>query len=114
MNSAGKLLTIKLIHTIIWAIFVIVIFYVLYSGITNNITNYTWAGIALVIGEGLTLLIFKMFCPLTLIARKYSDSEKDNFDIFLPNWLAKHNKLIFTSIFVLAVIIVIYRTFTGI
>ena len=110
MKPEEKLFTIKLIHTIIWVFFVAVIFYVLYSGITNNVTVYTWMGIALVIGEGLTLLIFKMFCPLTLIARKYSNSKKDNFDIFLPNWLAKHNKLIFTSIYVVGVIIVIYRS----
>ena len=111
MDSTRKLFLIKLIHTVIWALFVAVIFYVLYSGFTDNVTVYTWIGIALVIGEGLTLLIFKMFCPLTLIARRYSDSEKENFDIFLPNWLAKHNKVIFTSIFVLGLIFVLYRTF---
>ncbi len=110
MKPKEKLLTIKLIHTAIWVFFVAIIFYVLYSGIANDVTIYTWIAIALVLGEGLTLLIFKMFCPLTLIARKYSNSEKDNFDIFLPNWLAKHNKLIFTSIFVAGVIIVIYRS----
>lgn len=113
MNPERKLLTIKLIHTVIWAFFVLVIFYVLYSGIIDDVTIYTWTGIVLVIGEGLTLLIFKMFCPLTLMARKYSDSEKDNFDIFLPNWLAKHNKLIFTSIFIMGVIVVLYRSFTN-
>ena len=110
MDSTKKLFAIKLVHTVIWAFFVAVIFYVLYSGIADKVTIYTWIGIALIIGEGLTLLIFKMFCPLTLIARKYSDSERDNFDIFLPNWLAKHNKLIFTSIFVVAVLLVIYRS----
>ena len=111
MNSSEKLFAIKLLHSVIWAFFVAVIFYVLYSGIVDRVTTYTWIGIALVIGEGLTLLIFKMFCPLTLIARKYSDSEMDNFDIFLPNWLAKHNKAIFTSIFLVAVVLVLYRTF---
>lgn len=110
MDSSEKLFAIKLLHTVIWAFFVAVIFYVLYSGITDKVTTYTWIGIAFVIGEGLTLLIFKMFCPLTLIARKYSDSERDNFDIFLPNWLAKHNKVIFTSIFVIAVVLVMYRS----
>jgi hypothetical protein len=35
--------------------------------------------------EGIVLLIFKMRCPLTVIAMRYSDSNKDNFDIFLPN-----------------------------
>lgn len=110
MKPENKLLVIKMAHTVIWVFFVLVIFYVLYTGITDNVNTYTWIGIALVIGEGLTLLIFKMFCPLTVIARKYSDSEKDNFDIFLPNWLAKFNKLIFTSIFLIGLVIVIYRT----
>jgi hypothetical protein len=109
MNPEKKLLAIKLVHTLIWVFFVAVIFYVLYSGMTNQVNLYTWIGIALILGEGLTLLIFRMFCPLTLIARRYSDSEKENFDIFLPNWLAKHNKLIFTSIFILAVLTVLYR-----
>ena len=109
MTQTNKLLAIKLIHTIIWAFFVFVIFYILYSGITNSINTFTWIGIGLIIGEGLVLLIFKMFCPLTLIARKYSDSQKDNFDIFLPNWLAKHNKLIFTSIFIIGLIIIAVR-----
>ncbi len=109
MNRKYKLLTIKLIHTLIWAFFVAVIFYILYSGIANTITLYTWIGIGLILGEGLTLLLFKMYCPLTVLARNYSDSGKDNFDIFLPNWLAKHNKLIFTSIFIVGVIIVLLR-----
>ena len=111
MKQTHKLLAIKLVHSLIWAFFVVVIFYVLYSGIYDKVTTYTWIGIGLVILEGLVLLVFKMFCPLTLVARKYSDSEKDNFDIFLPNWLAKHNKLIFTTIYVLALILVLIRTF---
>ena len=112
MNKAQKLLTIKLIHTVIWVIFVAVIFYIVYSGITDNITLYTWLGIGLIIGEGLVLLLFKMSCPLTVVARKYSNSQKDNFDIFLPNWLARHNKLIFTTIFVIGLVIVLFRTFS--
>ncbi len=89
--------------------FVAVIFYILYSGITGEITTLTWISIGLVIFEGLILLIFKMRCPLTYIAENYSDSKKDNFDIYLPNWLAKHNKLIFTMIFVIGLLLVMYR-----
>ena len=111
MSDADKLLTIKLVHTLIWAFFVAVIFYVLYSGLADNVTIYTWIGIWLVIGEGLVLLLFRMYCPLTLLARKYSDSERDNFDIFLPNWLARHNKLIFTSIFIVGLTAVMFQTF---
>lgn len=110
MTKQNKLLLIKLIHTLIWLFFVIVIFYILYSGISNNINAYTWIGIGLIVTEGIVLLIFKMFCPLTLLARNYSDSKKENFDIFLPNWLAKYNKLIFTTIFGIGVILVVVRT----
>lgn len=109
MNPQQKLLLLKLLHTVIWLFFVGVIFYILYSGITNLINIYTWIAIGLIVGEGLTLVLFKMFCPITVLARKYSDSDKDNFDIFLPNWLARYNKIIFTSIYVIGVIIVFLR-----
>ena len=109
MNPSSRLFYIKLLHTIIWLFFVVIIFYVLYSGVANNITIYTWISIGFVIGEGLTLLIFRMYCPLTLLAKRYSDSEKENFDIFLPNWLAKYNKVIFTTIFVVGLLIVLFR-----
>lgn len=105
-----KLLIVKWIHTFIWLFFVTVIAYILYSGITDRINTYTWIGIGLILGEGLILLVFKSFCPLTLIARRYSNSQKDNFDIFLPNWLARHNKVIFTSIFFIGFILVMVRT----
>ncbi|MEB8329672.1 hypothetical protein OO009_09915 [Flavobacteriaceae bacterium KMM 6897] len=109
MNKANKLLTIKMVHTLIWLFFVGLIFQVLYAGITNSINSFTWIAIGLVIGEGIVLVIFKMYCPLTVLARKYSDSKMDNFDIFLPNWLAKYNKVLFTTLFVLGLVLVLYR-----
>ncbi|WP_149304156.1 hypothetical protein [Pareuzebyella sediminis] len=109
MSKAQKLLAIKFVHTLIWAFLVTVILYVVYSGLTDTVDLYTWIGIVLIVGEGLILALFGMSCPLTVMARNYSDSEKDNFDIFLPNWLAKYNKLIFTSIFVIGLILVLYR-----
>lgn len=109
MNKSEKLIAIKLIHTLIWLIFVGAIFYILYSGISGKINLLTWLAIASIIGEGFVLLVFKMFCPLTIIARKYSDSTKDNFDIYIPNWLARHNKTVFTGIFLIGLIIVLIR-----
>ena len=113
MDNSEKLFAIKLVHTLIWLFFVIVIFYILYSGITDRITSLTWIAIGLVIVEGIVLLLCNMFCPLTIVARRYSNSKKDNFDIFLPNWLARHNKLIFTSIYLIGVLIVLIRVGFG-
>lgn len=109
MTKLSNLTAIKLIHTVIWLFFNVVLFYMAYAVIVNKIDKYVWTGIALIIGEGLVLLLFKKMCPLTIMARKYSYSNKDNFDIYLPNWLAKYNKLIYTSFFIIIVCGIIYR-----
>jgi hypothetical protein len=60
---------IKLIHTIIWLFFNVVIFYVLYAAITGKIDKWVWICIGLVLLEGLVLLVFKNLCPVTVIAK---------------------------------------------
>lgn len=109
MTPQSKLILVKIVHTLIWIFFNFVLFYLLYAVILNTINKWVWMGIGLIVMEGFVLLFFKMMCPLTIIARKYSDSTKDNFDIYLPNWLAKHNKLIYTTLFIMIVLGVIYR-----
>lgn len=111
MSDNRKLILVKLLHTLIWLIFVGLIFYILYSGLADQITIFTWIAIGVIIMEGLVLLMFKMFCPLTLIARKYSDSTADNFDIYLPEIIARYNKHIFTTIYLIGLCLVLYRTF---
>jgi hypothetical protein len=109
MNDKQKLVTIKLIHTAIWIFFNVVIFYLLYAVLVNKIDKWVWIGLLLIVLEGLVLLIFKNVCPVTIAARKYSDSSRDNFDIYLPEWLARYNKQIYTSIVGIIVIILLFR-----
>lgn len=109
MNPATKLRLIKLLHTIIWVFFNVVIFYMLYAVIVNRIDFWLWICYGFILLEGIVLVLFKMFCPLTVWARKYSNSTRNNFDIYLPEWLAKYNKLIYTSIVGVSVVILIYR-----
>ncbi len=109
LHPRGKLILIKSIHTLIWAIMVSIIAYVVYSGVSGDVTVYSWLAVAAVIAEGLVLWMFKGECPLTVWARNYSDSQKDNFDIYLPEWLARYNKLIFTTIFGIGLIMMLWR-----
>jgi hypothetical protein len=109
MTPNIKLNITRLFHTIIWVFFNWVIFYLYYAAITNKIDRWVWMCIGMILLEGAVLLIFKRSCPITLVARKYSDSTKDNFDIFLPNWLAKHNKLIYIILFAIVLIILLFR-----
>jgi hypothetical protein len=77
----------------------------------NEINMYVYIAIASIIIEGIVLMINHGRCPLTNVAEKYShDTTRDNFDIFLPNWLAKYNKIIFTAIFLAAALLVFYRS----
>src|SRR6266498_161144 len=109
MTASTKLIIIKLVHTVIWVFFNLVIFYLGYAVISNNITKWVWIGVGIILLEGIVLLIFKAICPVTLLARKYSSSSKENFDIFLPNWLAKNNKLIYIIIFIIILFFLCYR-----
>lgn len=111
MNNQAKLVLVKTLHTLVWLFFNVVLFYMAYAVIVNKIDKFVWIGIVLIILEGIVLFIFNKMCPLTIVARKYSDSAKDNFDIYLPNWLAKWNKLIYTTLFILIICGLIYRIF---
>ena len=109
MTENSKLTFIKTVHTIIWLFFNVVIFYLLYAVIANKIDKWVWICIGLILLEGIILIAFKRICPITLIAKKYSNSQKDNFDIYLPNWLARYNKEIYTTIVLIAIVILLFR-----
>lgn len=109
MSDKLKLILTKTIHTLIWIFFNIVIFYLLYAVLVNKIDMWVWIGLGLFLLEGIILIIFKNYCPLTLIARKYSDSDKDNFDIYIPEWLARNNKQIYSGLLIVIIIILIFR-----
>ena len=86
-----------------------VLIYLAYAAISDKIDIWVWIGVVIIILEGVVLLIFRNSCPLTIVARKYSDSTAENFDIYLPNWLAKYNKLIYTTIFIVILSGLLYR-----
>jgi hypothetical protein len=46
-------------------------------------------------------------CPLSDLAAKFAAERTDNLDIYLPNWLAKHNKTIFGTLFVAGELVVL-------
>ena len=113
MKAHTSLTITKIVHTLIWIFFNIVIFYLFFAVLYNKIDKWIWIGFSLISLEGIVLVYFKNKCPLTLVARKYSDSIKDNFDIYLPEWLARYNKLIYVSFLAVIVLLLIYRLLTN-
>lgn len=112
MTDKTKLVLVKLLHTVIWVFFNIVIFYLLYAAIADKIDIWVWICLGLIALEVIVLLAFKSVCPVTLIAEKYSDSNRANFDIYLPHWLAKYNKKIYSVIVFIALVILVYRLYS--
>ena len=111
MTRQQSLIAIKILHTLIWLFFNLVLAYLFYAVLSENIGFLFWLGLAFILAECLTLALLHWTCPLTFVARRYSDSTKDNFDIYLPNWLAKHNKLIYSLLFGVLVILYLWKFF---
>ena len=113
MKPSVPLIIIKIIHTLVWLFFNAVLAYLVFAISHNKIDKWIWIGLGSFLLEGMLLLIFKNTCPLTILARRYSDSIEDNFDIYLPNWLAKYNKIIYTSLLLVIIFMLIYRLVTN-
>lgn len=108
MNPARALRTIKLIHTLIWAFFAGCI---LAIPVLGHAGRFQIAGflIALVMLEVLVIVFNRGRCPLTDVAQRYTSERQDNFDIFLPLWLARYNKLIFGTLFLAGLLYTLFK-----
>ena len=113
INSSdnSKLILIKLFHTAIWCVFVTAILYVVYAGLFDRVNIWVWLCIILVFIEGIVLMICKGKCPFTILGHKYTKNPQIGFDIFLPVWLAKNNKIIFSTLFAIGLGLVLWRVF---
>jgi hypothetical protein len=100
MTDAKALTVVKIAHTAIWVFFVACI---LGAPVAASRGWFLLAAvfIGLVAMEAAVLLVNRWSCPLTGIAARYTDDRRDNFDIYLPQWLARHNKTIFTPLYLL-------------
>jgi hypothetical protein len=104
-----KLIAVKLLHTLIWFFFGSCVVFVLYAGIRGFVSPAVWTAVALVCFEGAILILNRWSCPLTTIAQQYTVDRRDNFDIYLPEWLARHNKTIFSTLFLTGLVLLLLR-----
>jgi hypothetical protein len=98
VKASSALATIKFLHTLVWAVFVSCI---LTIPVAAHFDRLALAGvlIAVVLVEVIVLAANNGRCPLTAIAARYTSAREANFDIFLPLWIAEHNKVIFGALF---------------
>lgn len=98
VHAARTLAVIRLGHTVVWALIVACIV---------AIPAAAWAGhfrlaailSGLVWGECGVLAFNHGRCPLTNLAERFTAEKSANFDIYLPEWVARRNKEIFGTLF---------------
>ena len=100
------LTAIKLLHTVIWAFLAASI---LALPVVGVLRRFRWAAIltVIVLLECGLLAVNGGRCPLTDLAARFTVDRNPNFDIYLPNRLADHNKVVFGWLFVVGELIVV-------
>ena len=100
------LTAIKLLHTLIWVFMAACI---VTLPVLAVLRRFRWAAIlsGLVLLECGVLAVNGGRRPLTDWAARFTSDRADNFDIYLPNWLAQHNKVIFGLLFVAGELVVL-------
>ena len=106
-RRVNALVAIKLLHTAVWAVLAGCI---LALPITALLHRFDWAIIltVIIVAECGVLAINKGRCPLTGVAARFTLDRAENFDIFLPNWVARYNKAIFGTLFVINELFVLW------
>ena len=107
-SDERALVAVRLLHTAIWAFFAAC---VLALPVLGWVKRFDWALAAtvLILGECAVLAMNRGRCPLTGVAARYTARRADNFDIYLPQWLARNNKQIFGTLFIAGEAFVIWR-----
>jgi hypothetical protein len=99
---------VKIAHTLIWAFFATSIVAIPVCSLLQE-HRIALALIGTVAVEVLILVVNRMNCPLTAVARRYTNDPRDNFDIYLPEWLARHNKAVFGSLYFVGAVLTLLR-----
>jgi len=97
-RAASALTAVRALHTAVWAFFASSIVAIPIATSRGEWVAALWLSL-FVWGEVAVLLLNRKRCPLTALAARYTDDRADNFDIYLPRWLARHNQRIFGTLF---------------
>jgi hypothetical protein len=101
---------IKLAHTVVWFFIAGCVIAIPVAGAMHE---FRWAAVltSVVLLECAVLAVNRGRCPLTDVAGRYTEVRADNFDIYLPVWLARNNKALFGTLFMVGELFVLWKWF---
>jgi len=107
-TAVGCLRLVKAVHTLAWAFFGACIAAIPFLGWTRRFGT-AFLVIAIVAIEVVVIMVNDWRCPLTAVAARYTADRRANFDIYLPEWLARYNKEIFGPLYAGGVVLTALR-----
>jgi len=111
MPNKKKIFVIKLIHSILFFLMVLCLFYVLYCAISRT---YDWTlliAMVIIILEGLSLVFNRGRCPLTTLAEKHGAENGAVTHLFMPILCARNVFKFFTVLFAIELVWVSFGYF---
>lgn len=110
LRAERALRRIRILHTTVWAFFAACIAAIPVAAGLGSL-RLALMLIAVVAVEVVILLANGFSCPLTGVAARYTHDRRDNFDIYLPVWLARYNKQLFGALYVAGIVytVVVWR-----
>jgi hypothetical protein len=107
-EAARNLRVVRLLHTLVWAVFAGCIATIPVLAVQSQFRAGAVLA-AIVLGEVVVLWLNGWRCPLTDVAARYTQDRRANFDIYLPEWLARYNKQIFGPLYGVGLVVLAIR-----
>jgi hypothetical protein len=106
------LILLKTVHTIIWIVMSAANLTAFYLAFVGRFNTWFVVSVTMLAGEIVVIAVNSWHCPLTDVMAKYTLDRKANFDIYLPEWLARNNIKGFSFLIALEIMIVLVHRFT--
>jgi hypothetical protein len=103
------ILHVKVVHTLIFWVLSACVLYVLFSGVVDRITAWTWVAVGLVLVESIVLAVSGWTCPLTILTERMGAARGSVTDIFLPKWFADRIFPICGTTYAVALLFILFR-----
>jgi len=101
----------KTVHTIIWIVISAANLTAFYLAFVGRFNMLFFISVTLLGGEIVVIAVNSWHCPLTDVMAKYTLERQANFDIYLPEWLARNNIKHFSLLIALEIMIVLIHRF---
>ncbi len=106
VEPPAALVIVKVVHTVVWVFLATCVLAIPVCARRGHLrAALVLTGI--VLAETAVLVLNPVRCPLTDLAARYTTDRAANFDIYLPEWLARHNQQVFGSLFVVGELVLL-------